>query len=150
MRARGIGTVLALACLLCFLVAPCAAQARENGNIHEIGARDAAKMLGENPDDILVLDVRTPGEFRNGHLPGAKNIDFFGGNFDVEAANLPHDKTTLVYCRSGKRSAGAVEELKRAGVKKILHLHEGMLAWEKAGLPVEKMPDEKQKQGKGK
>lgn len=117
---------------------PQALQARDNANIQEISVQDAAKMLKEKPDDIVVLDVRTPGEFKGGHLPGAKNMDFFGGSFEVEAANLPHEKPTLVYCRSGKRSSGAVEELKRAGVKNILHLHEGMTAWEKAGLPVEK------------
>lgn len=131
-------TALALSFLFCLWLAPQIGEARDNTPIRDISVQDAAKMLKENPDDIMILDVRTPGEFRGGHLPGAKNMDFFGGNFDVEAANLPDGKTMLVYCRSGKRSSGAVEELKRAGVKNILHLHEGLTAWEKAGMPVEK------------
>lgn len=104
----------------------------------EIGVREAAALIKQNPGDLLVIDVRTPAEFRQGHIPNARNMDFFGGKFDMEAAALPKDKTILLYCRSGKRSAGAAETLREAGIRKILHMQQGMEAWEQAGLPVEK------------
>lgn len=104
----------------------------------EIGVMEAAELLKKNSDDLLVLDVRTPAEFRKGHLPHARNMDFFGGKFDMEVSNLPKNKTILLYCRSGKRSAGAADILREAGIDKILHMDRGMEGWEKAGLPVEK------------
>lgn len=104
----------------------------------QIGVKEASELIKRNTGDLLVIDVRTPAEYREGHIPEARNMDFFGGKFDMEVANLPKDKTVLLYCRSGKRSAGAAEVLKKAGVKKILHMEPGMEAWEKAGLPVEK------------
>ncbi len=65
-------------------------------------------------------------------------MDFFGGRFDLDAAALPKDKPVLLYCRTGQRSAGATEALEQAGVKTILHLSQGIEAWEKAGLPLQK------------
>jgi rhodanese-related sulfurtransferase len=82
--------------------------------------------------------VRTPDEFRLGHLPGARNMDFFGGRFDVDAAALPKDQPVLLYCRTGRRSAEAAETLEKAGVTTILHMSQGIEAWQKAGLPLEK------------
>lgn len=111
---------------------PCAAQAKD------ISAREAAALLQSPPAGLLILDVRTPGEFRQGHLPGARNMDFFGGRFDLDAAALPKDHPVLLYCRTGQRSAGAAEALEQAGVKNILHMNQGIEAWEKAGLPLEK------------
>lgn len=102
----------------------------------EIGIQEAAQLIKKDPDDLLILDVRTPAEFRQGHIPNARNMDFFGGRFDIDVATLPKDKTILVYCRSGKRSAGAAETLREAGIKNILHMTQGMEAWEKDGLPV--------------
>lgn len=104
----------------------------------DISAKDAAAMIKADPDNIVIVDVRTPAEFGQGHLPSARNIDFFGPGFEREAGRLPKDKTILLYCKSGKRSASAAEIVKEAGVKKVLTLTQGLNAWENAGLPVEK------------
>ena len=115
-----------------FHVWPDAAQARD------IDTREAATLLHSQPQGLLILDVRTPDEFRLGHLPGARNMDFFGGRFDVDAAALPKDQPVLLYCRTGRRSAEAAETLEKAGVTTILHMSQGIEAWQKAGLPLEK------------
>lgn len=112
-------------------------QARE-ANTGNIGPEAAQKMLKQNKDNLLVVDVRTPAEFAAGHLANARNIDFFGANFEREMGVLPKEREILLYCRSGKRSAAAAEMLKKDGFKKVYNLLDGFEGWKKAGLPVEK------------
>lgn len=104
----------------------------------DISAKDAAALIKNAGDELVILDVRTPAEFRDGHIANARNMNFFGANFEREAARLPKDRQILVYCRSGKRSAAAAEILKEAGLAKVLNLDGGLGAWEKADLPLEK------------
>lgn len=108
------------------------------GEIKNINVKDAAELIRSKPESILILDVRTPGEFREGHIPNAENLNFFGPGFEKDLKKLPKDRDLLVYCRSGRRSEAASEELIKGGHKKILHMNEGFSAWEKARLPVEK------------
>lgn len=103
-----------------------------------ISVRDAAALLRNAPAGLIILDVRTPQEFREGHLAGARNVDFFGGRFEMETADLPRDATLLIYCRSGKRSAAAAETLGEAGMDRILHMYQGIEGWKDAGLPLVK------------
>lgn len=103
-----------------------------------ISVRDAAALLQNAPDGLIILDVRTPQEFREGHLAGARNVDFFGGRFEMETADLPRGATLLIYCRSGKRSAAAAETLGEAGMNRILHMYQGIEGWKDAGLPLVK------------
>lgn len=63
----------------------------------------------------VVLDVRTPGEFAEGHLDGAVNIDVQAPDFATRAGELPTDAPIVVYCRSGNRSAAAVAVLRDLG-----------------------------------
>lgn len=67
------------------------------------------------PADAVVVDVRTPGEFAEGHLDGAVNIDVQATDFAARAAELPVDAPVVVYCRSGNRSAAAVAVLRDLG-----------------------------------
>ena len=104
----------------------------------DVSVREAADLLASPPPGLVVVDVRTPAEFREGHLPGAVNMDFFGGLFEAQVASLPKDATILLYCRTGNRSAGAEESMKAAGLTRILHMKAGTVGWRGAGLPVEK------------
>ena len=56
---------------------------------------------------ILLIDVRTPDEYKSGHIPGAKNIDVKNWNFDQEIGKLDSCRPVAVYCRSGMRSTMA-------------------------------------------
>lgn len=86
--------------------------------------------------DVVVLDVRTPSEFEEGHLSGAINVDQFQSDFVNKAMPLlPRDKTIAVYCRSGRRSASAAAKLAAEGYR-CVNLEGGILAWQKAGMPV--------------
>jgi rhodanese-related sulfurtransferase len=85
---------------------------------------------------IITLDVRTPGEFNEGHIEGAKLIDFQSGNFESEIATLDKTKTYAVYCRSGSRSGQAVKIMSDAGFTNIYNLDGGVIDWANAGLPL--------------
>ena len=89
--------------------------------------------------DTVVIDVRTPQEFKAGHVPGAVNIDIADKDFDKKVAALEKDKTYLVHCASGRRSAKAVERMRATTkLEKLFDLDGGIQAWQKAGKPVEK------------
>jgi rhodanese-related sulfurtransferase len=85
---------------------------------------------------IITLDVRTPGEFNEGHIEGAQLIDFQSGNFENEIASLDKSKTYAVYCRSGSRSGEAVKVMRDAGFTNLYNLNGGVIDWANAGLPL--------------
>jgi rhodanese-related sulfurtransferase len=85
---------------------------------------------------VITLDVRTPGEFFNGHIAGAMNIDVEGMNFDSEIEKLDKSATYAVYCRSGRRSAIAVQTMKDAGFTDLFNMKAGTEEWSAAGLPL--------------
>ena len=91
--------------------------------------------LTERPD-VVVLDVRTAEEFKEGYIAGAINIDQARSNFIEKAKEvLPTDKMIAVYCRSGRRSASAAEKLAAEGYKAV-NLKGGIIAWKEAGKPI--------------
>jgi rhodanese-related sulfurtransferase len=63
----------------------------------------------------MIIDVRTPQEFAAGHLSGAVNLDVNDPSFDARMAQLDRTGTYFVYCRSGNRSAQAVNRMRDAG-----------------------------------
>jgi rhodanese-related sulfurtransferase len=67
----------------------------------------------------VVIDVRTPAEFAEGHLEGALNIDVQGAEFAAQIAELPTTGEFIVYCRSGNRAASAVALMEAAGFENL-------------------------------
>ncbi len=85
---------------------------------------------------VTVLDVRTAGEFGEGHIEGALNVDVKADGFVEKAkAVLPLNQKIAVYCRSGRRSAQAAGLLAAEGYK-LVNLKGGIMAWKGAGKPV--------------
>jgi rhodanese-related sulfurtransferase len=95
------------------------------------GVAEFAKTVSDS--SVVVLDVRTPAEFMSGHLANAINIDIEGMQFKSEVAKLDKSKTYAVYCRSGRRSAIATDEMSKLGFKTLLNLEGGTGAWSAAG-----------------
>lgn len=84
---------------------------------------------------FMLLDVRTPKEYAEGHIAGAKLIPV---QVLAERLNeVPHDKQVYVYCHSGTRSARASKLLAEHGFTNIENIEGGIVAWKKAGYPVE-------------
>ena len=104
----------------------------------DISVKEAAALVQTPPQGLTIVDVRTPAEFREGHIAGAVNMDFFGATFEAQVLTLPKDKPVLLYCRTGNRSAGAYDAMTKEGLTNILHMNQGITAWQQAGLPVQK------------
>lgn len=84
-----------------------------------------------NKSGIQLIDVRTPEEFAEYHIEGAKNIDIFSEDFDEQIQQLDKNEPVYVYCRSGKRSNDAAQKMQKMGFQKIYDLQGGILEWEK-------------------
>ena len=106
---------------------------------HPAGYRDVAVTDLKLPQvGVQLIDVREPAEFTGelGHVPGAKLVPLAA----VAAQAIAWDKQAeyLLICRSGGRSGMAAQTLLRMGFPKVMNLVGGMLAWNQAGLVVEK------------
>ena len=87
---------------------------------------------------VVILDVRTPGEFAEGFIEGAQMIDFQSGNFEAEIESLDKDVTYAVYCRSGNRSGQAVKIMQDAGFLNLFNLEGGVIDWANQGMSLVK------------
>ena len=99
-----------------------------------LGAADFQKKTQEQ--GVIVLDVRSAGEYYGGHIDGAINIDVEGMTFDGDIAKLDKGKTYAVYCHSGRRSGIAVGKMSDAGFTSLFNLDGGVQVWQSAGLPL--------------
>ena len=108
------------------------------GKLSGVDEADTLKATRLYNDDALVLDVREDKEYAAGHIPKAKHIPL--GQLDKRIKELDKfkSKPILVTCRSGQRSARACGMLKKAGFETVYNQAGGIIAWERANLPVTK------------
>ncbi|MCF7821118.1 MAG: rhodanese-like domain-containing protein [Mariprofundaceae bacterium] len=90
----------------------------------------------KSPIPFMFLDVRTPDEYRDGHIQGAVLIPV--QELGKRLAEVPKDKRVYVYCHSGRRSVIASNMLVKGGFGNIENIEGGIVAWKKAGYPVVK------------
>lgn len=95
-----------------------------------ISVSDARAML-QSSSNVLVVDVRTPEEYAQGHLKGAINIPL--SDLPLRIGRLEQNRPILVYCQTGYRSAQASSILVKAGFTKVYNLEGGMTAWINSG-----------------
>jgi len=98
----------------------------------------SATELDKVNDQILLIDVRTPGEFASGHIENSINIDYKSDNFKDLIGELDKNQEVYVYCKVGGRSGRSAKILKDMGFEKIYDLDGGINAWEKEGLKMVK------------
>ena len=84
------------------------------------------ELMKQHPE-MMVLDIRTPGEFNQHHIKGAVNIDFLSPDFATKLKKLDKNQPVLMHCRSGNRSAQSLVVFQRLGFKKIYHLNYGIV-----------------------
>lgn len=82
----------------------------------------------------LLIDVREPDEWQEGHVAGARHIPL--GDLPARLAEVPRDRDVLLFCRSGNRSGRATALLRERGYERALNVAGGIAAWQRAGLPV--------------
>lgn len=88
----------------------------------------------------VVLDVRSPEEFAAGHVPGAVNVPVAGKGaeaFDKAVEGVDRTTPILVHCRSGVRSAKAMDKLRKMGFADLSDFPGGWVAWSEAGKPAD-------------
>ncbi len=104
-------------------------------NVPEVGPQEAKKILEEEKDKVILLDVRTPQEHAQIRIPDSILIPLDELRYAFQ--NLPKDKKIIVYCRSGERSAFATYFLRQMGYE-AYNLAGGILTWPyetESGIP---------------
>jgi len=102
-------------------------------HVTTMGVEEFASAMVQ--EDVRLIDVRTPKEYAEGHLTGAENIDVKADDFAERIKDV--NGKVAVYCRGGKRSLKAAEQLAANGCT-VYNLDGGILAWQKAGRPTTK------------
>lgn len=96
----------------------------------------AASEPLEVSSQTVIIDVRTPAEYADGHLDGAVNIDLNSGMFDENISALPTDGDYILYCRSGNRSAQAASIMGSAGFTNVVDAGSVGSASQATGIPI--------------
>lgn len=103
----------------------------------EVNSTQVQNML-RNDSKLVVLDVRTPGEFVQGHIKGAVNIDVNQTDAQERINKLDKNATYIVYCRTKNRSGVVVNHMAQNGFRKVYQMMDGITGWNMNGLPLEK------------
>jgi rhodanese-related sulfurtransferase len=130
-KSRVVAMVIAIGVALGLALSGCSSSGSTSP---QLGIEDFAAKSAEA--GVVVLDVRTPAEFAEGHLANAINIDFQSGNFEAEISALDKTATYAVYCRSGNRSGQAVKVMADLGFTNLYDMDGGVIDWAAAGKPL--------------
>lgn len=127
--------------LLAALLFPAPARSAEQAappatQVKRIGVEEYDKLRANT--NHVILDVRSAAEFEKGRIPRAINLDLNSKAFAEKAGALDRNKTYLVNCAVGMRSAKACKKLEAMGFKELYDLGPGFDGWKKAGKPIEK------------
>ena len=108
--------------------------------IQYLSARQAKVVIDENSNnpEFVILDVRTPKEFTQGHIAGAVLLDFRSAEFVSGLKRLDRTKSYLIYCRSGNRSGQTLKLIDSMRFQRVYHLKHGIIDWQKEKLPLVK------------
>jgi len=126
-----VSTIILLASAVAFVALAWPRQA-EVGALSNVSVQD----LHAAGQGALVLDVREPYEFAEGRVPGSLLVPL--ATVPSRADEFAKDEPVYIVCRSGNRSLVAAEALVAAGYSDVRNVQGGMIAWEGAGLPIER------------
>ena|SRR5689334_1549199 len=104
--------------------------------VKHVNPKEAERLISEHK--VTIIDIRTPDEFKDGHIAGATNINYLGTNFAQAISSLAKTNSYLVHCAVGGRSTRSLKIFNQQNFESIYHLDGGLEAWKEAGLPVEK------------
>ena len=106
--------------------------------IKNITPKEAYALILKNKGNqsFVILDVRTPSEFANGHIENAVNLDYYSETFKNVLNKLDYNKTYLIYCRTASRSGRVLDLMKKLGFREVYNIAGGITDWKEAGLPT--------------
>ena len=111
------------------------AQVTTYKTINAIQADTLIKNHRDSPD-LVIIDVRTPGEFMTERIDKSKNLDVSAVHFNDSLDKLDKNKLYLIYCPSGSRSATALTRMQTRNFKVVYNMQGGLSAWKSAGFPT--------------
>lgn len=135
---RIILSVLAVCSIV--LIAACSAsrEVPQSRVSISVSAQEFKNEIDKNDPGTVLIDIRTPQEFAEGHIPGALNLDFYASGFEAELNAMDKTKTYLIYCRSGNRTGQALALMNRLGFSKVINLQKGIIDWTGNMFAIEK------------
>ncbi len=109
---------------------------REGTDSLSLSPGEAYSFLETNRENasVVLIDVRTPGEFSDGYIDGAVNID--SASFADRMAQLDTNMTYILYCQAGVRSANVLSQMQAAGFSRVYEIGGGIAAWQAEGFPI--------------
>jgi len=129
-----------LAAVVCvFLFRPSILRAEGAGKGYPVlSASETRETIAKRSGDpgFVLLDVRTPKEFDAERIDGAVMVDYLSESFRDEMAKLDRRKTYLVYCRTGRRTNGALKVMRELGFPNVIVFPGGITKWKEAGFPT--------------
>ena len=104
--------------------------------VPEVDANTLSKWISETKD-LVLIDVGTPGDFAEGHIPGSISVPL-SASFKERSKNLSKGKTYILICPTGSRSATAAKLMMEQGFEKVYNLKGGITDWLRNGFKVAK------------
>lgn len=110
------------------------------GILKTISPKEASDLIAKhkNNADFIILDVRTPREFKSGHIEKAILLDYYSKTYTDELKRLDKTKTYLIYCRTGNRTGKTLNLIKDMGFSRVYNMDKGIKGWRSKGFPVTK------------
>lgn len=102
-------------------------QSQKDERIKVVSKAEFKTMI--NGENIQLIDVRTPKEYKDGFIKGAKNINVNDTAFEAEIQKLDKSKPVYIYCRSGARSQTAAKKMIEMGFSEVVDLQGGYMNW---------------------
>ena len=111
--------------------------------IERITLEEALALIQSNSEneDFVILDIRTPEEFANGHIENAINLNFYSLTLIDELDKLDKEKTYLIYCRTARRTGITLAMMGALGFREAYTMLGGITQWGAEGLPIIKPTD---------
>ena len=100
----------------------------------QVSPADAVRLISR--EDAVVVDLRTDGEFRNGHIVNAIHVPFDQVESRLGRLGKYRKKPVIAACRTGQQSAAVAKRLRSEGFEQVHRLQGGMAAWQGADLPL--------------
>lgn len=136
MKSTMMRRLLVLVLALSVLVAACSSDTTTQ-SIELVAPADAAQVIADAPEGLVVLDIRTPDEFNAARLADAIMVDFYADDFAAQLDTLDKDVPYVIYCNSGNRSSEAVKTMEDLGFVEVYEIDGGIANWYDQGYPIE-------------
>lgn len=109
-------------------------RSQDKTGVQKINTKDYHERFFQGKEAHTLVDVRTKGEFKQGHLPGAINIPL--DQLPNKLKKIPTSKPVVVVCASGNRSSSGARIIAQGGYEDVYNLLGGTMRWKMSGFPV--------------